>query len=299
MSDMTLVSLRQALERDPNLPTLPEHVQKLLQLVADEEVPIPVLAREIQKDPALTLKLLRLANSALYGQSREVTSLERAFSVIGTSDVPAMIAGMASVNGCERFVGDPHFRWKDFWAHCSGTAFIAASLARRIGTKQLDAGFLGGLLHDVGYLALTKLDRTKFAAAVQDAVKKHGFLPRFLQERFGVSPEDAGGVLAEVSRLPADMQQVIRFVHDPAAAPKEARELVSLVSLANELAHLFGLTFFRGTADSEVVLTALPAWRLLSSAHPEMVGWDLARFGLELEKEGQASESFLRASQAG
>jgi HD-like signal output (HDOD) protein len=100
MDDTILERLRKALERDPNLPALPEHVRKLLRLVADEEVPITVLAREVHKDPAITVKVLRLANSALYGQSREVTSLERAFSVIGVpgrrSSRPPWPAGSSS-----------------------------------------------------------------------------------------------------------------------------------------------------------------------------------------------------------
>jgi hypothetical protein len=111
-----------------------------------------------------------------------------------------------------------------------------------------------------------------------------------------VGPDEAGGVLADVSLLAPELGEVIRYVHDPLAAPESQRELVSIVSLANEFAHLTGMTFFRGTADTEVVVTGLPAWQLLSRSYPKMSGWDVARLGFELEKESRASESFMRVS---
>lgn len=290
--------LRVALQRDPNLPTLPDHVQKILALLRDPNVPFPVLAREIQKDPAIALRIVRMANSAAYGQSREVSSLDRAFAVIGLAQVPPLLAGLASVERCERFLGDQGFNWQDFWGHCSGTAFIAATLARRLERDFQGAEFLGGLLHDIGYLALAKYDPARFDGAVAEAASRHGFLSRFLEEGFGLRPADAGAVLAEVSELAPELREVIVHHANPREAPGAVRDLVSTVSLANELAHLSGITFYRGSAEVEVVIPELPAWQLLAASHPEMAGWDLALLVFELEREYAASNDFVRETRS-
>lgn len=295
MVDRT-AQLKRLFQQDPNLPTFPEHIRRIFQLLAQEGTAVPDIARELEKDPVLTLRVLRLANSAAYGQTREVNSLDRALAVLGLSQLGAVLGGFASVDGCERFLGDSRFDWKEFWAHCSGTAFIARTLAGRLGLALRGEEFLGGLLHDIGYLALAKAFPSSFVEAVQVASQQNGYLSRSLHERFGLPVEAAGDILAEASKLAPSTREVIRHLHAPDQAPANSRALVAVVSLANELAHLYGLTFFRGTAEMEVVLTSLPAWKVLVGLEPETAQWDLARLVLEIEREQAASQDFIRAS---
>jgi HD-like signal output (HDOD) protein len=294
MSVDVAAKLRAAFASDPNLPTLPDHVRRILDLLADPEVPLPALAQEVEKDPALALRIVRLANSAAYGLAQEVNSLQRAVAVIGLGELAGVLAGVVSVGRCERFLDDPEFNWRDFWAHSSGTAFIASSLTRRLGLSFRGAEFLAGLLHDIGYLALAKFGSFRFRKAVAEASERHGFLAHVLERRFGIATHDAGAILAEVSGVPGDVLAVIRFHHAPQQAPEAQRVLVGAVSLANELAHLAGMTFCRGTADVEVVVTELPAWRMLQEACPVMEQWDVARLVFELEREHAASQGFVR-----
>ncbi|MBI5014510.1 MAG: HDOD domain-containing protein [Deltaproteobacteria bacterium] len=290
--------LRRAFQQDPNLPTFPDHIRHILELLAQDDTALSDIAREVEQDPVLTLRVLRLANSAAYGASRHVNSLDRALAVVGMGQIKAIVAGFASVDGCERFLGDCPFDWKEFWSHCTGTAFIARSLAERLELKFRGAEFLGGLLHDIGYLALAKADPTAFAGAVRKATQEHGFLARNLEVGFGLGTEAAGALLAEVSQLAPETQEVILRLHQPAQATEPTRPLVALVSLANELAHLAGLTFFRGTAEVEVVIPELPAWGLLCAARPQMACWDLERLVFDLEHEHAASQEFVHISHA-
>jgi HD-like signal output (HDOD) protein len=285
--------LRAAFENDPNLPVLPNQVRRILDLLADPEVSFAALSQEVEKDPALALRIIRLANSAAYGQTRDVSSLQRAVAVIGLADLSGVLAGVASVGRCERFLDDPDFKWTEFWEHCSGTAFIASSLSKRLGLSFRGAEFLAGLLHDIGYLGLAKFGTFRFRKAVTEAQERHGFLADALERRFGVSTQEAGAILAEVSGVPVKVRSAIRYHKDPALAPAEHRTLVSVLSLANELAHLAGMTFCRGTADVEVVITELPAWRWLQADFPAMGQWDVARLVFALEREFDASQGFV------
>lgn len=288
--------IRNLFEKDPNLPSFPDHTRRLLALLRNENTPLSDIVREVEKDPVLALRFVRLANSPAYGFRRDVNTLERALTVVGLGEISSVVASFASVDSCERFLRDPRFVWKDFWAHCSGTAFIAKTLADRLSLNLGGAEFLSGLLHDIGYLALAKVDPALFSDAVTEAADHRGFLARGLGTRFGLSVETAGELLADVSHLAPETLDVIRHLHDPSHAPDERRTLVSVVSLANELAHLAGLTFFRGTAEVEVVVSELPAWKALSAGRPEMTRWDVARLIFELEREHAASEAFVNVS---
>ena len=279
---------------DPSLPSLPESVSRVLELLQDEDVHFHQITAVVEKDPAMALAVLRLANSAAYGQANEVTSLARAFAVIGLRQIPSLLAGFASVGGCESFLQDPSFRWDEFWKHCGGTAFIATSLARRLGLKLDGAEFLAGLLHDIGYLGLAKFDARAFHDCVAEAQQRKRFLPGVLEKRFGVSEPEAGYLLAEASQLGPDILATIRHKRDPGAAPEESRLLVATVSLASQMAHLIGLTFCRGAADMELVLEEHPAWLVLLRAKPLMGEWDVARLVFELEREYETSEVFVQ-----
>jgi len=297
MADPT-ENLRKLLQNDPNLPTFPDHIRKILALLAQGDTPLNDIGREIEKDPVLALRLVRLSNSAAYGQTREVNSLARALAVVGLGQVKTVVAGFASVDVCERFLGDSRFDWREFWAHCGAAAFIARSLAERLDLRLEGAEFLGGLLHDIGYLALAKADAKRFREAADEAVERHGFFADGLSRRFGVDLVTAGDVLAEVSQLANETRQIILHVHDPNGAPEDLRPLVSVVSLANEFAHLSGFTFFRGSAEVEIVVHKLPSWRILTALRPEMGGWDLTRLLFDLEREQAASQDFVRVSRS-
>jgi HD-like signal output (HDOD) protein len=291
-------NLRELLRRDGDLPTLPEHIQSILKLLANGETPLVDIGREIEKDPALTLRVVRLANSAAFGRAHRVNSLPKALAVVGLGRVRAIIAGFASVDVCERFLGDSCFNWREFWAHCGATAFIARTLAERLGLALGGAEFLAGLLHDLGYLALAKFDPEAFAEAVEEATERRGFLNDGIRRRFGLDVETAGGILAEVSNLATETREVVLHAHHPSRASEPFRPLVSVVSLANEFAHLSGLTFFRGSADVEVVVEQLQGWTYLSGLKPEMADWDVLRLIFDLEREHAASQDFIHISRS-
>jgi len=204
-----------------------------------------------------------------------------------------VLAGFASVSRCESFLQDPSFRWDESWRHCSGTAFVAASLSRRLGVKLDGAEFLAGLLHDIGYLGLAKFDPRAFGDCVEESQQRRKCLPEVLEKRFGVGEPEAGYLLAKVSNLGPHILATIRHKREPAGAAAEDRTLVATVALASQLAHLIGLTFCRGAADMELVLENHPAWQLLHGEFPQMDDWDVARLVFELEREYETSEVFV------
>ena len=146
-----LLPILEALDKDDiDLPPLSEVAKKILVFVNDPKATSGQLKQLIERDPILTARIFKIANSAAYGTHREIKLLSDAISMIGLTSV-AMLAFALSVQsgvfidrGYEREV-------RTLWGHALATAFYGRTLAAMIGHNQ-DTAFLCGLLHSLGKL---------------------------------------------------------------------------------------------------------------------------------------------------
>jgi HD-like signal output (HDOD) protein len=112
--------------RSVKLPVMPEVAHTLIRTLSDENADMATVRRIIDKDPALTATLLRMANSAMFGLSRTVTSLDNALNVVGMSQVRARALGICMANAVR--LPDSMSRM-DFWRYCMVCAGYAKVLA--------------------------------------------------------------------------------------------------------------------------------------------------------------------------
>ncbi|AOW13074.1 histidine kinase [Hydrogenophaga crassostreae] len=147
-----------------NLPTMPEVAHELIQSLNDEDVPVAPVRNAIAKDPALTVKLLRLANSARYGVSKEVSSVDDAMMVVGMSQVRTLALSSCLSDAFPVVAG---LNSKDFWSESQACAGYAQWLATRVGSDPQQA-WLTGFMVRLGELvivdkapeALPEIERT-------------------------------------------------------------------------------------------------------------------------------------------
>ncbi|WPB56198.1 HDOD domain-containing protein [Xylophilus sp. GOD-11R] len=134
------------------LPTLPEVAHTLVSTLNDEDIPFEKVQRAISRDPALTAKLIRLANSARFGLPRQVVSLDDAITMAGLNQVrtlamAACLAGsFAAVKGVDS---------KTFWQASSATAGYAQWLARTVGA-DVQQSWLAGFMVRLGELIIAQ-----------------------------------------------------------------------------------------------------------------------------------------------
>ena len=148
------------------LPAQPLAAMQVLRLVEDTRASTADLARVIEADPALSARVMRLANSPYYGLSRRVASASRAVVLLGFSAVRALAVSAAFGLMTE----DPELGPPGFWAHSVITAIGASVVARSVGGTMGDA-FSAGLLHDLGHAVATPgspetADHAAFGAAM-------------------------------------------------------------------------------------------------------------------------------------
>lgn len=258
---MTLGQLRDAITE---LPTIPETLTRILELLEDPTSGARDLADVIRADAPLASKILRLANSPLYQKSRDITSIQECVSVLGYRTVRQVALCVAVISGlgreCDAKAGTLDYR--DLWQHSVNVGAIAHALARRGGSVDPEAVFLGGLLHDLGKFVLTICEPRLYGTVIADRVSDDVSL--VVQERavLGFDHTEAGAVLADAWNFPDELQDMIRGHHLPEAGDPGPSLVAAADYLANELRPTCSDLGFSATAtDGPALLEAasLPA----------------------------------------
>lgn len=216
--------------------TLPDVYLRINRLVEDPDSSIADIAGAVSQDPSFTVRLLRVANSALYSFPSSIDTVTRAVTVIGTSQLRNLALSMSVAKS---FAGLPNelVSMENFWRHSLLCALVARHLAREMRRCDPDALFTAGLLHDIGELVIFNRLPAQAAEALQRVLDSQDELPVQDAERevLGFDHSDVGGELARQWNLPALLQECIAHHHDIGAAGKHPRE-VALIHIANIVA---------------------------------------------------------------
>jgi two-component system, cell cycle response regulator len=143
------------------LPTLPAVAVRVLELTANPNVAVDELTRVIQNDQALSIKVLKTANSTFYGLRRPCGSINQAMVLLGLSAVKSLALSFSLVSTVA--TGGDGFDYMSYWRRGLYTAVAAKVLARAAGVLQEDEVFLGGLLQDVGMVAMHRALGAEYA----------------------------------------------------------------------------------------------------------------------------------------
>ena len=158
-------------DKRPEMASFPSLATQVIDVAEHPDADLTRLSRLIDQDPAISMKVLQTANSAMYRREREVTSVRLAITQLGLSLVANVAVGVAcrSLFDVETRLEHDLFptRWTEQFQHSMTTAFAASncSLQRRAGTPE--QAFLGGMFHDIGKsLALRSLASLMLAGKI-------------------------------------------------------------------------------------------------------------------------------------
>jgi HD-like signal output (HDOD) protein len=230
------------------LPTMPEVLLKLNEVMARADAAAGDVARVVTADPAVSTNILRIVNSAYYGLQVRVSSVNLAISVMGfnmTKKVALKAAVFSSFG--KRREKIQHFDPAAFWRHAVFTGVAAKTLATAspaFADMHPEDAYIAGLLHDIGKIILMEKAAPRYLAMLRRAVQQGRPESEIELEDFGFTHADVGSVLAIKWSLPEDLAIAIRYHHQPAKDPFH-RSLSSLIHLADHLA-------WRGNTPSTV-----------------------------------------------
>lgn len=221
------------------LATLPGLYLRLAELAGDPRRSAEDLGRVIADDPALTARLLRLANDAPQGASGGVDTVSEALAVVGTADA----ADLALATSVMRHFDGVVPEWVDlesFWRHSVGVGIAARTLAVHRGSATPERLLVGGLLHDIGRLALLIADGPGMSRIISRARRTRSPLHDIERETLGYDHADVGRALLASWQLPAGLQEMAGAHHRPETAVGYPLEC-AIVHLADMIANALAL----------------------------------------------------------
>jgi len=152
---------------DTSVPTLPQVAVRIIELVSDPNSAIADFAESIRTDQALTGRLLRMANSAAFGQRQQVTKVERAMVLIGLDRLKALTLGF-HLTKCATG-GDDECSSQRIWTQSVFRGWLAMRLAERFNRSVSGEAFIIALLSDAGIPMMSKLIGTGYRNTIKQA----------------------------------------------------------------------------------------------------------------------------------
>ncbi len=204
------VGLRVGIQELDELPPLPQNLQNLFEAATDEEVDIGPFAKLVERDPAMTARIMGIANSAYFAQRVPVRSVaDAAIRVLGLPLTKSLVVSIAVSGGFEP-ERCPQFDAEKYWLKALLTAGLARQLARALEIEEKplpDAAYLCGLLHEIGLLALTHICPEAMSEVFETA-RQHPekCLAGIADAVIGLNHCDAGALVASRWHLPKDVE---------------------------------------------------------------------------------------------
>lgn len=217
------------------LAALPEVFLKINEMVDDPSSSASDIGKLISQDPALTARLLKIANSPLYGFPSRVDTVSRAITIIGTRGLRDLILATSVINNFTRLPSDD-LDITIFWRHSLYCGVLARLIAVRCNALHTEPFFVSGLLHDIGQLII--LNKLPEMSRETQMRSNDGMIPLHMveQEVIGFDHARVGAELLRSWRLPDTTIDATEFHHEPGKA--ELSPLgASIVHIANAIAH--------------------------------------------------------------
>jgi HD-like signal output (HDOD) protein len=228
--------IRAALQNLDDLPVPPAVAIRILEIIEQDRADIKELAQVITYDPSISAKILRLANSAYYGFTRKIASVQQAIVLLGFNTVRSLTLSIAIF---ETLSSRGHTRGsldrQQLWLHSVGCASAAQSLGKLGKLSSRDVAFTAGLLHDVGKLVLDTLFPSLYHQVLQKVSDDHVTFYEAERDIFGTDHAEVGGWLGQRWKFPPMIAEPIAAHHTVEETAEEYLEIVVTINTADTI----------------------------------------------------------------
>ena len=216
------------------LPTIETSYQKILNMI-EKDTDTGSISLEIEKDFAISTKLLQIANSAYYGL--RTGSVKHATVYLGLQNLKSLIYSTSILNSFNSVSPQDQQRVNDLWNHAILTSKLFHYIYEVFMNKKLpEAAYSAGLLHNIGALILLQNRIEDYGEIINKARTKSLNLLDLEREAFRVTHQEAGGYLVSWWKLPFPIAEAALYHHRPLDSCVLNKEIVSAVHLAQHYA---------------------------------------------------------------
>jgi len=219
------------LQNVTNLPAIPKVLQEITQLFNSPDLSARKVEMMIEKDPSLTVKVLSVANSPLYGLRRKVNTVGSAVLILGMQEIKSIITSIKMASTV-KMKSDKYFKPEIFLNHSTVVGMLTQRMSKDLGFNFQGDGFIAGMLHDMGILVLHEFLTKEFMETVFYSVQNQ--IP-FLDAEYkvmGLSHQEIGEFLTEKWSLPSVFSDALQYHHQPAKS-NENNFLTAILHIAD------------------------------------------------------------------
>ncbi|HKK01475.1 MAG TPA: HDOD domain-containing protein, partial [Desulfuromonadales bacterium] len=176
-----------------DLPAMPVVAVKVMELLQDPNTSAEVLANAVSLDPAVSARILKVANSSFYGLQRQVSTIKAAIVILGQKTLRSMVLAV-SLSGMNRRFG---LLEKILWEDSIGCAICSRLLSDRLRSADPEEAFLAGLFRHIGKVVRNNNDPQAFSDLVQAVYNDEGTFSELEKQRFDYDHAVVGAAVLE------------------------------------------------------------------------------------------------------
>ena len=229
------------------MPAFPKSVQRVLELTRDVNSTPKDLVEVIDKDPVLTVKILKVVNSAYYSLPKQITSVGHSVVYLGFNTIKNLALSIASIGMLPKS-NEAGFDGQQYLLHSLATAAIAKQIAMKSGDADPMDCFIAGLLHDFGKVVLAQFMPKEFRVALEVSQQEGHSLHLALRDSLGVDHAVVGAMLVEKWRFAPQLVETIRHQYGPELADSD---MIACVFAANQISKKLHFGFAGNTLVEE------------------------------------------------
>lgn len=240
--------------------TLPTIYTRLMEIMANPRATINDAASVVASDQVAATKILKVANSPLFGLSARVDSINKAIFLLGFNEVKNIIIATSIMDMFDTKNTNVHFNPVDFWKFSIGVGITSRYLAKEAGVANIESFFLSGIIHAIGKLFLYQNFPQEFLLALEIAHDNKLSLRDAEREIFGTTHNVVGELLGEHWKLPTSIRNAIRYY--PTGLVNQSPD--TLVSIVHVSVIVSKALSFGNSGESIIEKPTPEVWNVLS-----------------------------------
>ena len=253
-----------------NLPSLPHVLLKLLEACNNDDSSFKALAEIINKDTALSSKVLGAANSAHYLRPQKITVFEQKLILLGLDAIKSIAISSSVLQVFSNITFSSEFALKRFWHNSLTSAMLAKLIAQKTSFPFPDEAYLSGLLIDIGQLVLWSNFPKQYASLLGTTENEAEF-SLLESKQLGITHYEAGSWLINTWNLSSFMSDAVLYHHESLERIQDAHPLIKITRLAHVLtSEEFNQEYSEMLADSLLGISAQDIAQIIQTAREQV-----------------------------
>ncbi|RJR21703.1 MAG: HDOD domain-containing protein [Nitrospiraceae bacterium] len=215
-------SLKLYVQKIKKLPTLPVIAQEVLKLVNSGATSVGRIEQVVENDPAISAKILSVANSVFFGVKTQTKTLDNAIMRIGFDNLKSIALGISLMTVLQEGKSGKVVDYNRIYNHSVSVGFVARLISRKLKQDFSEEIMISGMLHDLGYLIMNRFFPDMYMD-VLSVFEKEGALLEAEQKVLEFTHADIGHWLSEKWNLPKTVQDTTLYHHTPSLAKRNSK----------------------------------------------------------------------------